>query len=260
MKPESLREHYTAKSDEELSSLAHALDSLTPDAQVALADELKCRGIDVVPIPANPDDSKTLAPQADTIESPSAQSPFVWFGLFLLNTAAVYVCAIHLSPMLVGRWFAWVLPFVGSPVSGRPGDWYLKHLEVTTILPAVIAGYFDLTRFFPAIVGKRISRRISDSPAAWAWVIPGGILTYGMLTYRASSSVLFPSSMSPFRYFFDIQQTMPDILRREFGSDPVRLLRQMTVTAPFYAGIAYSMGAVLWKLQSAQARLRMLRG
>ena len=258
MKSESLREHYATKSDEELISLANAADSLTPDAQAALVDELKRRGIEGAPIPGDTDDSKTQSSDQHPVDIPSSPSPIMWMGLFALNTVTVYVCANHVSPMLVGRWFAWVGPVVGAPVSGSPGDWYLKHLEVMTIVPALIAGYFDLPRFLPAIVGRQISRRFSGSVATWAWVVPVGLLIYRMLTFNSPSSVLFGSSMSAFRYFFDIQQTMPDIVRGEFGSDPVRLLKQMTLTAPFYAGIAYSLGALAWKFKSPRAILRVL--
>jgi hypothetical protein len=51
--------------------------------------------------------------------------------------------------------------------------------------------------------------------------------------------------MSAFKYFFDIQQVMPT-LENSLATDPVRVLAQMSVTAPSYAGLAYSLGELAW--------------
>jgi hypothetical protein len=52
--------------------------------------------------------------------------------------------------------------------------------------------------------------------------------------------------MSAFSYFFDIQTSMPTM--KDFAAnDPVRALAQIIVTAPFYAGIGYSLGALAAK-------------
>lgn len=149
-------------------------------------------------------------------------------GAFGLHTLAVYVCAVHLSPWLVGRWFAWGAHVLQISVATLPGDWYLQHLALASIVPAVLAGY--------------IAARQPGSVATWAWGIPTLVLAYGMLRYHATSSVLIGSSMSAARYYFDIEQTMPTMMNPT-ASDPVRVLAQMTVTASFYAGVAYSLGA-----------------
>ena len=67
-------------------------------------------------------------------------------------------------------------------------------------------------------------------------------LAYKMLQYHAPSSVLVGDSMSVFTYFFHIERVMPT-MTNPIASDPIRVLAQMTVTAPFYAGVAYSLGA-----------------
>jgi hypothetical protein len=153
---------------------------------------------------------------------------------------------MYLSVILVGRWFAWVAPALNIPRGIAPADWYLRHLEVVTIVPALIAGYIDLVRILPATVGKQIGEWRSGSAGAWAWAIPTAVLVFRMLTFHTPSSVLFGTSMSAFKYFFDIQQNMPTFAN-PLASDPVRVLAQMSVTAPFYAGLAYSLGALLWK-------------
>jgi hypothetical protein len=175
--------------------------------------------------------------------------------LFLLNSIVVYACAVRLSPVLVARWFAWVAPLVGFPSGILPTDWYLQHLELVTIVPALVAGHIDLGRFLPAVVGKKISQWRSDSVAIWAWIVPCAVLFYRMLAFHAPSSALYGSSMSAFKYFFAIQQVMPTF-RNPLASDPVRVLAQMSVTAPFYAGMAYSLGAIAWRYQLLQAVFR----
>jgi hypothetical protein len=149
-------------------------------------------------------------------------------GAFGLHTLAVYVCAVHLSPWLVGQWFAWGTRALQISVTTLPGDWYLQHLELASLVPALLAGY--------------LTAKQHGSVATWAWVIPTLVLSYRMLRYHAPSSVLLGSSMSAVRYFFDIEHIMPTMMNPT-ASDPVRVLAQMTVTASFYAGVAYSLGA-----------------
>jgi hypothetical protein len=164
-------------------------------------------------------------------------------GAFALDTVLVYTLALRVSGTLVSLWFAWAPRLFLISTIVRPGDWYLQHLEWITIIPAFAAGYIDVGRIVPALLGGLIKARRATSAAAWAWIIPTMVLIYKMLQYHAQSSVLVGTSMSAFRYFFEIRREMPT-LPNLLASDPVRLLGQMTVTAPFYAGIAYSLGAL----------------
>jgi hypothetical protein len=84
--------------------------------------------------------------------------------------------------------------------------------------------------------------------ARWALAIPTAVLLARMLLYHAPTSVLAGSSITAIRYFFDIQKVMPTFAD-PLSSDPVRVWAQMSVTAPFYAGIAYSLGALASKHQ-----------
>ena len=165
---------------------------------------------------------------------------------FGIHTVAVYVSAVHLSPWLVYHWFGWVAPILQTSTSIPETDWYLQHLEMVTIAPALILGYLNVTLFSRPTIRSYIGGSRSDSVAAWAWAVPTLVLGCKMLLYHAPSSVLYGSSMSAVKYFFDIQKVMPT--RTNFlTSDPGRVLAQMTVTAPFYAGIAYSLGALALK-------------
>ena len=223
-------------------------------ARQTLLDELRRRGLDNLPATATTATAKTDSQSEEKTYPPSGSS-FVWLGLFLLNSIVVYACAVRLSPVLVARWFAWVAPIVGFPSGILPTDWYLQHLELATVVTALVAGHIDLGRFLPAMVGKKIRQWRSDSAATWAWIVPCAVLLYRMLAFHAPSSVLYGSSMSAFRYFFEIQRVMPTF-RNPLASDPVRALAQMFVTAPFYAGISYSLGAIAWRYQLLQAVFR----
>lgn len=173
----------------------------------------------------------------------SKQSSLAYLVTFPIDVLIVYTFALHVSGSLVSRWFAWIAPLLHISTSIRPVDWYLQHLELVTIVPALVAGYINIGRFVPAIVGRPVNEKRSASAALWAWIVPAAILMYKMLRYRAPSSVLFDNSMSAFRYFFEIQTVMPTFATM-FTSDVVRVAAQMTVTAPFYAGVSYSLGAL----------------
>ncbi len=238
---------YAAKTDEELISLAQQKDSLIESAQLALVAELGRRNLEVPtalpPVVSQPAGAESESDRTTTSATPSR---ILWLGLFLLDTFLVYVCAIHLSPMLVGRWFAWILPALGIRSGVTPADWYLRHLELATIVPAFIAGYIDPGRFLPATIGKQIATWRSGSAASRAWMIPAVLLLWSLLAFHAPSSVLYGSSLSALGYYFDIQHVVPTF-SNPLASDPVRVWAQMSVTAPFYAGVAFSAGALVWK-------------
>jgi hypothetical protein len=158
--------------------------------------------------------------------------PIAGFGT---HTVAVYVCAVHVSPWLVAHTFVWLLPILRVPTSIPAPDWYLQHLELVSTVPTLILGYL-------------VARR-PGSVAVWAWVIPFLVLLFKMAQYDPPSSVLTGGSISTIRYFFDIQRIMPT-MTNPTASDPVRVLAQMTITAPFYAGVAYSLGAWASKQQA----------
>jgi hypothetical protein len=155
-------------------------------------------------------------------------------AFFVIHTVAVYACALYISPWLVGRWFTWAVPILHISVTTKHLDWYLQHLEIVTIVPALIVGY----------VGYASTGFVSPAAAVWVWTVPALVLIYRMLQFDAPHSVLIGSSMSAFRYYFDIMKVMPT--RDNFlVTNPARVLAQEFVTAPFYAGTAYSLGAWL---------------
>jgi hypothetical protein len=171
-----------------------------------------------------------------------------YVAAFILHTYVAYSCGLHLSPQLVFHWFSWIAPILQISISMPATDWYLQHLELATILPALVVGYINVARFFPATVRNYLHEGRSGSIAAWAWTIPTVTLLYRMQMYQSPSSVLFGASVTAIGYFFDIQKMMPTFAN-PVASDPVRVLAQLSITAPFYAGVAYSLGALTSKHQ-----------
>jgi len=172
-----------------------------------------------------------------------------WFGRaadFVMHTFIVYYCAMHLSEWLVFHWFGWIAPVLQISIIVPATDWYLQHFEWATILPALVLGYMDVDQFLPATARRFMYGGRSGSMARWALAIPTAVLLVRMLFYHDASSVLVGSSVTAVRYFFDIQKVMPTFAD-PLASDPVRMWAQMSVTAPFYAGIAYSLGALASK-------------
>src|SRR5712671_4957312 len=146
---------------------------------------------------------------------------------FGIHTVVVYTSGVHLSPWLVFHWLGWVAPILQISISVPATDWYLQHLEIVSIVPAVILGYLNVTRFFPVTIRSYIGEVPSDSIAPWAWGVPALLLTCKMLLYHAPSSVLYGTSISAIKYFFDVQTSMPTI-SNPLASDPIRVLEQMT--------------------------------
>jgi len=152
-------------------------------------------------------------------------------GAFALHTTAAAICGIYLGPWLLSRWYAWILPLLGMSSHTPTGNDWLQHFELTSIVPALVVGY--------------LLSRYSGRLATYAWVLPTAILVYKLLTFtEPQTSVLAPHSSMRWEYFFVIQRRMPTFALGFGGVDPIRVAEQINVVAPFYAGLAYSAGAI----------------
>lgn len=173
--------------------------------------------------------------------NPIHHGPEAVFGravAFGMHTVAVYVLALRISPSLIGYGARFVLRFANFSLAIPAADWYLQHLEVVTIVPALVAGYLVVRR--------------PNSIGSWAWCIPCLVLLYRIATYNpAVSALVSPSFLERLTYFFVIQHVMPT-LADPLASDPERVAAQMFVTAPFYAGLAYSISAFAAKRKVVQ--------
>ena len=157
-------------------------------------------------------------------------------GSFALHTTAAPLCGIFLGPWLYSRWFVWILPLFRISPSMPRADYWLQHLELVSIIPALLFG---------ALVARYFGRL-----ASWAWVVPTIILSYKLLTFTNPNVSVLASAdpWSRFSYYFVIQPHMPTFSSIGLiGSDPIRVAEQLNVTVPFYSGIAYSIGALLTK-------------
>ncbi len=154
---------------------------------------------------------------------------------FALHTSAAAMCAFHVGPWLVGRWFAWIIPLTGQSNHSWSGDFWMQHFEPVSMVPAAVAGYF-IARFIPKL-------------SLFAWLVPTFLLAIKLITYSdGNSSVLSAHSMSSFRYFFEIHRSMPR-WDQVFNAplDVVRTASQIGFVAPFYGGIGYALGSVFQK-------------
>jgi hypothetical protein len=174
--------------------------------------------------------------QHDEIEKLARRSGLQWpgvssIGAFALHTAAAEMSAVNLGPWLVYHWFGWMLPLFGISTIILGTDYYLQHLEMMSIVPALIVGY---------VVAKYLPRL-----AVTAWIAPTAILAYKLWTFSDPHAPVLaaPNYSVRLSYYFDIVPVMPTF--RDFrSSDPVRVVQQMLVVAPFYSGVAYSAGAL----------------
>lgn len=93
----------------------------------------------------------------------------------------------------------------------RRTDYWLQHLELVSIIPALVFGAL-VARYFQKV-------------ASWAWVVPTIILSYRLLTFNATNASVLTSGDSSFRfsYYFVIQRHMPTFSRSfGLGGDPAR--------------------------------------
>ncbi len=166
--------------------------------------------------------------QQEEVDALAHHSGLAWpanatIGPFALHTTVAVVCGIHLGPWLLSRWYVWIMPLLGMPSHMPAGSEWLQHFELTSIVPALVAGYL-LSRYFGRL-------------AQYAWILPTIVLAYKLLTFTEPQvSVLAPHPSIRWEYFFVVAQGFG-------GVDPHRVVEQITVVAPFYAGLAYSAGA-----------------
>lgn len=151
---------------------------------------------------------------------------------FGLHTTTIYLCSLHFFPWLISRCYVWLILFFHISTYTSAGEWYMRHFEVVNIIPAIILGY--------------VAARSSNSVATWAWTVPTVVLLWRLIRYNPSSSVFSANPPSVLNYFFDIQHFSSSFSALIEG-DPERTLAQLTVVAPFYAAVSYSLGAFISK-------------
>ena len=156
-------------------------------------------------------------------------------GAFVLHTTMVYLCALIWFPWLVVRWFAWVDPRLHVSTFESGPDWYLHHVIIVNLALALAVGYG--------------MARGANTNSIWAWSIPALVLGVRMIqfsSHRPMGSVLFASQpgMTAIEYFFRAMPGTP-FAGPFSGVEFNRVWVQMKCTAPFCAGVGYSLGALV---------------
>jgi len=154
---------------------------------------------------------------------------------FLPHVAVVYVITNFCSTRLAGWTRGTLLPILQQPTSSSGFEFFFSHIFVFSFIPAFAVG----------LINARFKHRVVE----FVWLVPTVILAYKFLTFPAPS--VFHSQFSAaFHQYFEGGFLIPDardwhdfltIVRS--NPDMARGTTQLNFTAPFYAGIGYSLAA-----------------
>jgi len=154
---------------------------------------------------------------------------------FLLHVAAVYAIVKFCTPWLAGWTRGGLLPLLQRPTSSGSFEFLFSHIFAFSFIPAFAAGL--------------INTRFKHQVAQLVWLVPTAILGYKFLTFPAAS-VFQSQSSAAFHQYFGGGLLIPEF--RDWhafaatvgsNSDMTRGMAQLRFTAPFYAGIGYSVAA-----------------
>jgi hypothetical protein len=162
--------------------------------------------------------------------------PVLWqIPWFLFHVAVVYAITNFCTMWLAGWTRGTLLPLLQQPTSSSSFEFLFSHLFAFSFAPAVAVG----------LVNARFKHKV----AQFVWVVPTAMLAYEFLTFPAPS--VFRSQFSAaFHQYFEGGFLIPEFRDwHDFwtmvGSNPdiMRGKAQLDFTAPFYAGIGYSVAA-----------------
>jgi hypothetical protein len=179
-------------------------------------------------------------------EKARAKWRFLWYGAHLFT---VYFVVKLITPRLSGWTWSTVLPFLQAPTSASPLEFLFSHLLLLSFVPGFFAGL--------------LSSRIMPKYAQLVWIVPTALLAYKLTTFHGPVWGLSGGQSWPaLHHFFGGGFLIPEYRDwHEFwefaGSNPdvSRGMAQLNFTAPFYAGLAYSLAA--W-LQQRTGLVRMV--
>jgi hypothetical protein len=159
----------------------------------------------------------------------------LWLSLHL---GAVYAIVTFCTPWLAGWTRGKLLPFLQHPTSSGGLEFLFSHMFAFSFFPALLTG----------MVNGKFKHRVAE----FVWLIPAAVLAYKLVTFPSASSVLVQNeSWSAFHHYFGGGFMIPQSSNwRDFwaavssnGDDAIRGMDQFKFTAPFYAGVAYSLAA-----------------
>ena len=118
--------------------------------------------------------------------------------------------------------------------------------------PSMHVGHWVLTEnpFYPVQIfaglyfGRLLGRHFQHKCMLWIWIVPSAILAYAFVTTNLNSSVLFhhDSIQARLSFYFG------------WGCKPrEHCIVQLVTTMPFYASVAYSVGALVARKRQMKA-------
>jgi len=153
---------------------------------------------------------------------------------FFVHLAVVYAIVKFAAPWLAGWTRGRLLPLLQYPPSSSRLEFFYSHLLAFSLIPAFVSGLANA--------------RFKHKAAEYVWLFPGLILAYKVMTFPTSSVLQggFPAfheyfgggfmipEFRDYRDIWSIVSSNPDVRRG---------MTQMLYTAPFYAGVGYSVAA-----------------
>lgn len=177
--------------------------------------------------------SKTSLETSSTPTKSLAWKP-LWF---VVHLAVVYLIVNWLTAWLAGWFQGSLLPMLGWPKSESQFQFLFSHILAFSFVPA----------FLIALTNVRFKQTV----VAYVWLVPTIILSFKLLTF-STPSIFQSHASSTFHQYFGGGFSIPEYRNlQEFWSiaasnaDMERGLVQMRFTAPFYAGVAYSIGGLI---------------
>lgn len=207
MHSDSLVQHYSSKTDDELLALVAEQADLTEDAKSVLADELRRRNLE-----ENPQATRYVPAIATSTPVERALVSAKWLGLWLLNTLIATVGVImtigffaYSSQQIVSRAarMRFMVKFIYTP--------YYPILIVT----ALVIGYFSYKTF-------------RGSYRYWVWILPAVYVIRTLLGWKESNQTSWSNSLWHFFGF------MPYPKNRD----------QLDSTLLLYLALGYTLGVL----------------
>ena len=171
------------------------------------------------------------APQAP-VKHARARWQTLWF---LLHLISVYVLVKFVTPWLAGWTRGTLLPLFERPTQSSSFEFLFSHLLAFSFLPAFLCGL--------------INAKFKQKVAQFVWLVPTLILAYKFVTFPAPS-VLQSQLAAAFHQYFGSEFVIGEFRNwnelfeiASTNSDMTRGMTQLQFTAPFYAGVGYSLAA-----------------
>ena len=154
---------------------------------------------------------------------------------FVPHLAAIYAITTFCTSRLAIWTRVTLLPLLQEPTSSSNSEFLFSHILAFSFVPAFIVGL--------------INARFKHRAARFVWLVPTVILSYKFLTFTPPSLLQGQFSVS-FHQYFGGGFLVPEFRNwHDFwttvgsNSDMKRGMAQLNYTAPFYAGIGYSVAA-----------------